>query len=483
MKYSLTFLVKIAGLIFFIFLSALPSIAQYTDQWNLTLSNATYISSDRELPFWFHSNKFGRVQNNSANSIFSIGLEKVFSGASTFDYRAKASPIARLSKDSKFFFDELFIGIKAGPFRLDAGKKRWRDGIGLSDLSMGSMVWSGNAATMPKMMLSVPEYLEVPFTRDFVAFRGYIGHGWFGDDQYVSGAFLHEKAFYLRFMPESFWLNGHIGIIHNVQWGGTHPDMGELPQGLSDFGRVFLGKSAAADRSPGGEIVNALGNTVGAYEAKLDFDIRKLRVKAYRQFFIETSVSSRIRSPWDGLWGVELEVNDATKTDWLTHFIWEHVNTKRQNAKPGEEIGADQYYANYLYRSGWTYKGRVIGLPLAYTDEVGNVRQVVNNIIVAHHFGLKGNIPISALTPNAVSYELLATYSRNYGRTTSCSGDFCDEGEANPLRTPRTDAVYTQLIVEYPLSRFVKTWGGVGVDFGSINNAVGVHIGAAYSIF
>lgn len=457
------------------------SYSQSLPGWSLEFNNYNAYTARGEVPFWFHSNQYGIYDQNSSNLILSLDTQKRIHEDAWLDYGLGIETIGRISDHSDAFFNQLYLELKIDFLNIYTGKKKWRDGLWTSDLSLGSMVWSSNAATMPKLMLYMPEFVSVPWTKDYLAFKAYLAHGWFEDHRFVKDTYLHEKAFYLKLMPHDFFAHGYIGAIHNVQWGGTHPTLGKLPQGADDFGRVFLGKSAEAGRSPGGEVVNALGNTVGAYEAMLELNFNSIDIQAYRQLFIETSVSADFRSPWDGIWGLKLNLQKAGSA-WIKQFIWEHVNTKKQNAKPGEEIGADQYYANFLYRDGWTYKGRILGLPLVTLREADGRKRIINNIILAHHFGFEGIVPISFIE-NPISYKVLATYSRNYGRTTNCSNDFCDEGADNPLRTSRRDQYYTQFLLDYKPSKKIRIWGAAGADFGELPDEFGLFLGFSYSVF
>ena len=79
--------------------------------------------------------------------------------------------------------------------------------------------------------------------------------------------------------------------------------------------------------------------------------------------------------------------------------------------------GADNYFNNSGYRSGWTYYGRTIGLPLFFPAGThagtwtgsGVTLGVENNRIRAHHIGIAGKLFRRA------PYKLMLTYSQNYG--------------------------------------------------------------------
>ena len=89
------------------------------------------------------------------------------------------------------------------------------------------------------------------------------------------------------------------------------------------------------------------------------------------------------------------------------------MNQSGPQAASDSTYGWDNYYNHYIYQSGWTYSGRVIGNPLFtlgsnpghYNDRI----YIVNNRLIAHHIGLSGDF-----SPQ-IKYKLLATFSKNYG--------------------------------------------------------------------
>jgi len=449
-------------------------------EWKSEIRSVTTVNSGGDLPFWMHTNKFGTIDPGSSGGLFGINAHKSISGEGLFEYGAGIDAIGRASENSELFLHEIYGEVRFGFVRFYAGKKEWRDGIWKSDLSLGSMVWSGNAPTMPKIMLSIPEYVAIPGTKGFASIKGYFGHGWMGDDRFVEGAFLHEKAAYLKLMPDDFPVNGHLGVIHNVQWGGTHPTLGKLPQSFGDFLRVTAAQAGEAESAPGTDVINALGNTVGAYEARLDVDLNEVKIKAYKQFYIESGPSAGFRNPWQGKYGLKLNLSESGP-EWVSNILWEHVNIKRQDAKSDETDGADQFFDNSIYRSGWTRKGRMLGFPLVTIGEFNGREEIVNNIIIAHHVGAEGVLPLK-IADRPLNYRVLVTYSRNYGRTTNCRNEFCSPDVENPLRTPRRDQWYNQVELSTSLNERINVRSSVALDVGALSDEVGVLLGVSYRI-
>ncbi len=105
--------------------------------------------------------------------------------------------------------------------------------------------------------------------------------------------------------------------------------------------------------------------------------------------------------------------------------------------------------------------GRTLGLPLILPDPTGERDGVVNNIIVAHHLGLEGQ-----LTPR-LAYRTLLTYSRNYGARDNCNDNGCF-GEAT-LITPRRDQVSWLLELYGPLTPHLDLHAALAFDAGAVH--------------
>jgi hypothetical protein len=232
----------------------------------------------------------------------------------------------------------------------------------------------------------------------------------------VDSPYLHEKHAYLRVLPERLPVQAHGGIIHAAMWGGTSPAFGRLPDGVDDYLRVVTAQGASVSDAPTeGEVNNVIGNALGIYDFGLTFDLGPVSGRAYRQFYLEDTPSTRFRSPWDGLWGVRL-TRSGDEPPVVEEIVWQHLYSKRQDARwdLGQVGGRAQYYNHSLYTSGWTYQGRTLGTPLFLVKDLSV--GIYNNIVVAHHVGVRGTVA-------GTDYRLLGAYSRNYGACADNSGD------------------------------------------------------------
>jgi hypothetical protein len=370
-----------------------------TGVWFLTNLNGF----NEELPYWSHVNQDGRIDQYSANALNYIEWKAKLYDNSVFDLNIGGSLTSRVSESSTVFFDQAYVDLKISNFRIMGG--RYIDPLALKEdeLSTGSFMYSRNAIPIPKVAFATDGFVGVPGTNGIVRYNGLFAHGWFDNDRHVKDAYLHEKYFYLSIKYAFFDVRG--GIVHNVQWGGVSDSRGELPSGGQTFWEVITATGSSDENAPGGEQSNAVGNSIAAYEFSLGLSFDDFDLNAYRLFYLEDKVSTRFRSPWDGIWGLSVKPKDSKL---IQNFIWEHINTKRMDSYDWEPRGTASYYNNGIYRTGWTYQGRVIGNPMLLTDGT-NERPIYNNIIIAHHLGVSGQLS------KMINYKMLYTFSRNYG--------------------------------------------------------------------
>lgn len=417
------------------------------------------------LPFWLSANQFGVIPASGAsvNARLSYGI--AHDDSARFSYAAGADFIGRAAVDPTFFFQQLYGELKWGPFLLRAGRKEETRGEVHPSLSLGSMILSNNAAPITGISISWPAYLVVPGTGTFLAVKGHFKHGWIDGYRIATRPMLHAKSLYVRFGKSSWPIKGWAGILHYNMWGGRHrnENIGDLPSSFEDFLRVIFIQGASSNTSVNGEITNVLGNSVGAYDFGLALQRPGYSFMLYRQFYLEDTVATRFRSPWDGIWGFGVKRLQGPFI--FEEILYEHVNLKQQGSKAGEPRGTDNYYNHFIYSGGWTHRGRTLGTPaiLMRPDQVG----VFNNILLAHHLALRG-----ALLP-ALRYELRLTYSRNYGANSifrSNAFGFTMEGARFDAAR---DQFYTSLDLAYqtratlPVSVFTRLgydWGDVLTD-------------------
>ncbi len=378
----------------------------YSDSLSVVIGLSNYMNISNQssaLPFWFHSEKYGVVDQSSANSILSSEVATRFINTGFVKIDAGADLIIRGAKNNSVFFNQVFLDATIGGFKLTGGKFYDPQAQFENELSTGSLMVSRNASPMPKIAFYTDDFITVPFLQGYINYKGYFSHGWQNDDRFTKGVYVHQKYFYMNLDIGFLYASG--GITHNAQWGGENETSGKFPRDFNAFKDILFARGSSSSEALPGEQANVAGNSIATYDFRAATRIRAVEFYASRIFYLEDGHSRHFRSPWDGIWSAGFIFKKARS---VQKIHYEHLNFKRQDSYAFEPYGTASYYNHWLYRTGWTYEGRVIGNSLALSD--GSLdRPVYNNIIIAHHIGIKGVID------NNIDYTFKYTYSRNYG--------------------------------------------------------------------
>ncbi|WP_341476630.1 capsule assembly Wzi family protein [Salinibacter altiplanensis] len=338
------------------------------------------------------------------------------------DYAVGVDVVGRASDNPTLHAQQLYGRLRYRGLQLTAGWKKQTVGRVDTARSLGGITRSENATPLPKVSVSTPGYVPVPGTDGFLGVKGYLAHGWLDGDRVVRSPFLHEKYGYLRILPVRWPVTLHAGLIHHAVWGGTPTEVvagreeGAFRDGFEQFGRVFFATRDSDERGP---------DHIGNYDFSVDVAAGPVEAQVYRQFFFEDAPGLWFRNVWDGLWGMSLRRPGGPTL--VEAVLYEHFRFIRQNAKfaEGQRAGADRNFSQTLFRSGGTYRGRTIGLPLvtppANTPGVpGDRPGIANSLVVAHHVAVEGTVHQPGL-----SYRLTGTYSENSGSKSLCSDADC----------------------------------------------------------
>jgi hypothetical protein len=346
-------------------------------------------------PFWHYANTRGQFRPGAtADWVSGASVVMPFRKGKKLDVSIGAETVGRVSDATNtLHFLRLYGKVQYRGLRLNVGRFSETIGATQPSLSMGSMMVSRNAPPVPKIKLFTPSYVDAPFTSGHLQVRGRWSDGLLSADRTVERARLHQKTLYLKINVGP--LAGSGGLVQNTIWGGK----GQSNE-LIDYLHLFVGSQAGTEQDS-----NRVGNTVAAYNFALQYIMDDWRLQATRLFYLEDSVSMRFRSPWDGMWS--LGFRRTNERGWINGVLYEHVNTIKQDAPPGVPRGRASYYNHFIFESGWTYEGTVLGNPLIVFSPTED--QVVNNMIVAHHLGVRG------APADGLGYTVRLTYSRNYG--------------------------------------------------------------------
>ena len=437
------FLVCIA----FFFFQNIELIAQNNNSWTSSYSSKAVVNlSDRDTPFWGWANQNGLVDPNSSNLLNSITLSspnmKVIRGLKASFH---SELLSRFSEENTFFFPELYGALATENFDLRIGRFFRTQVLGQDNTNtIGSLLIGNNANALTGFEFRNKRFLSVPLFQGYLKYKFTFGNYLLPNNRFVEDAFFHSKDFYLQLHIGRYRLSA--GIIHNVFWGGISPTVGRLPSSLSDFRRAIFNNSAGSG-APSGEQINRLGNSVSGYDYAMSYRFDSFDVQISKLFFIEDRPASRHRSPFDGQWNATFNLKSGRFID---QIVYDHVNTKRQDAKFFEPFGRANYYTHSIYRSGFTNGNFVLGNPLIefnFGDD--GINRSVNNVLVAHHIGIQGQFS------EKVFYTQKITYSRNYGVCFDqlvvpggCDFEPEDGVELIPLSELREDAYYFSSSIE-----------------------------------
>jgi len=315
-----------------------------------------------------------------------------------------------MNSSEMIFINTAYFKLKKNNLFVSFGRKKFdRDSF---ILSSGSLIESSNAIPIPKVSFGIDQYHEVEIGKIQFSLKGNFAHGWLDKGQYIKAPFLHEKSLYLKknlFDGYSF----SFGLAHKALWAGETIIHGKQPGGIKDFIRVFFARPGS-EKSIAQEKENTLGNHLGIWDFSIEKEYNNKLIKIYLEHPFEDESSARwILNEFDGKYGISVS---QKKSNLLSNFVYEYLNTMDQSGKEGASdstYGWDNYYNHYIYQSGWTYYGRIIGNPLftlgsnkgRYSDGI----YIINNRIKAHHIGLSGSFIKN------INYRILYTYSENYG--------------------------------------------------------------------
>ena len=374
---------------------------------------------------------------------------------SRIDWGAGLEGIGQVGASSGVLLSEGYIKARLGVVEFFAGRRKQVFGLAQSPLSSGSFSWSRNALPMPRVQLSTVGYVPVPFTRGFVAVDAFFAHGWFGNQTYVQGAYLHQKALSVRLGKPTARFRVYGSFNHQVQWAGYAPFLeadptasfgGQIANSLEAYYNVVVATKSDALKNLAKFTTydqNRVGDHRGSAEAALELNLNRWTVLAYQQHFYD--IGRKLLNGTnieDGLYGVRLRNKRPNRL--IDDLVLEVFNSQSQGYTHfGKVLGgeAENYFLNGQYPDGWSYRGRTIGTPFitqtadtnpalggvgfsgyrADGSRIDGVYGINNNRVLAFSWGLSGSLRAaqrvrsSQRAPMPWRYQLKMSYSQNHG--------------------------------------------------------------------
>lgn len=331
--------------------------------------------ASENLPFWMYTNTNTRA-NALTNASGYAFAKAQYELNETSQIEVGVGVMYRDGFVDRFQRNELFARYSNTWLQATMGAKNPTQAYDGLSTSNGNILWSGNNRAIPGITLESPKPINLGryLTLDYG-----LGHYSLNDDRYVEDTRVHYKKVGIGVKLNA--KNRIKGtVLHYAQWGGKHPLLGQLPDGLSDFVKVVFAQSAG-DNAEFNEQVNALGNHIGSFDFEYEYSSEIGTFNAYHLHLFEDGSGTAFKNFPDGIWGITY----APKDKKLKRILYEYVHTTDQSSGEGRSAG-DNYFSNKGYRSGWTYEGNTIGLPfILLNPETG--LGISNNLIKAHHFG------------------------------------------------------------------------------------------------
>ncbi|MCK8495376.1 capsule assembly Wzi family protein [Spirosoma sp. RP8] len=432
-----------------------PSLVQsrtIPSRWGGFVEAGGLASSSGVTPFWMQTNQYGVVPKATPTGLIRLNVNRSY-GRDSLTNRRKTDLgygvelAGQVGQVNQLLVVEAYVKARWGIAEIFAGRRRQRVGLAESALSSGSYIWSGNTLPIPQVQIGFPEYVPIGFTKGWVALKGFIGHGWFGDDGYVRGSYLHHKAIFVRLGRPQAKVQFYGAFTHFAQWGGYAPFLeqdptssfnGQIAQSWDAFVNVVLPfkTDALKDRTKFTTFdQNRVGDHRGTAEVAVDIKLAQGTLRAYQQHFYDLGRKLyNFRNIEDGLYGLRY-VRDTPK-GFLREAVLELFNSGNQGVLQfGRSLGgeAENYFLNGQYPASWSYQGRTIGTPFitqssdaasnlpripfsGYTADnqlIEGVHGTNNNRVWALYGALSGR-----LSPRW-AIESKVSFSRNYGTFSS----------------------------------------------------------------
>ncbi|MBE8719334.1 hypothetical protein [Sphingobacterium pedocola] len=482
---------SIALLVIILFMTS-QGVAQnkFADSLRLQVGSQVQVASEGFQPLWSKANRFGMASNKQFDQItwmevsnsHHLGTMRLLSDSASPLQLSYGATVFNAEHYDRVVLQQGFAQLKYKEWFIRGGRHRdlWDDLD--PELSMGSLGTSGNALPIPKITLGIDDYINIPFTKGTLQFKGMIGHGWLGDNRFME-SWLHEKSFYGRINLGKWKPYG--GVQHYTEWGGQRPSENiYLDRSFKGFLDVLFVQEANDGSLPteeelAGRRPNRAGDQRGVAELGVYYENEKAKVHVYNQTPFESGKGVDIRN-MDRFVG--LHIVNKNEHSILRDIVAEFIYTKQMEDFGGSEM--QSYYNNGPMKTGWEYEQLVIGNPL-FTNREGasnylptqpynwnGTEQIPGNANIINNRLVGGNIATRVKLNETWRLRAKLTGVMNYGAR-NFEG-FYGNGEG-------LFQTHALLEVNYRRGQWLFR-GNVAGDFGELYENVGGSLGVQYSL-
>lgn len=274
---------------FILLLLATPALAQEgAKDFQYRVEMAGTVSSGTYAPLWLTANRFGMESEKPNSGYLRAGLEWHRQLRRGWRIDAGLDLAGGVKQTSDFWIQQAYADISWKMLTLSIGSKE-RMGFPLeknSELTSGWMAEGPNMRPIPQVRAEIKDYLSIPGTRNWVAFKGHLAYGSFTDSYwqkdfcgvnqtYTKNALYHSKSLMFRLgNKEKLPVEFEFGLFMATQFGGdqyqkladgTSQLVVDMPDGVKAYWHAFFPTAGGSD-TPAGEQVNVEGKHVGKLE-------------------------------------------------------------------------------------------------------------------------------------------------------------------------------------------------------------------------
>lgn len=416
--------------VFLLLLYCSSSWAQ-TENYHASLEAQGVLTTQDHVPFWLRADRFGSIPLPGTSGSLIASARKDYSKDDRLvDWGAAFQVRGDLGTISRATLIEGYVKARLSIFEFKGGRDKDFTGLVDSTLSSGSFAVSGNALGIPKVQLAIPEFWSLPFFGGLFSIKGNFAYGWFGQEPVQSSKFVkstngyyHQLSFYGRLGKPDWRLKLYGGFNHQVMWGDEKSVTGAAYKlsPFKTFEYAVIGKTYQGSK---------VGNHIGSIDLALDYYFDGVKLSLYRQNFYDEGALAKLANIADGLNGISLTntaFNDDDEDDDGFHserglrwhkVVFEFFYSKDQAGYPWSKptkSGDENYYNNFEYYNGWSYKGQAIGNPFITpypSTRAGLPNDPTdyfnNNRVVALYAAVESSL-------NSFRFTVKGSYSFNYG--------------------------------------------------------------------
>ncbi|WP_295714274.1 capsule assembly Wzi family protein [Mucilaginibacter sp.] len=438
------------------------------------------------VPFWLRSNQFGSIPLSGTSGSLIGKIRKDYDTTKTFGWGASFEGRGNIGQGSQFILVEGLVKAHAGIFELKAGRSK--DVVGLVDsLSSGSFPVSGNALGIPQISLSIPNYYSIPILGKLFAVKGAFANGYVGDVHVNSGRrsgknrnYFLSNSVYVRVGQPSWRFKFLAGYNHEALWGDEKHVFPRFDlSGWETYKYVVTGKVYQGSK---------VGNHLGSLDLGAEYKFDALTLLIYKQSFFDKGGLGSLANIQDGLNGISLINNEKNNTG---NFYWKKavfelfysVNQAGALDAKSTKSGAEDYYNNYEYLQGWSYKNLALGNPFITTtlDARSNLVRSDNQFFVNNR--VKAFYGAAQFYAFKWFYTGKLSYSVNYGTYATGSEPYRGVGgikQPSPIAFGKINQVSAYLEGLRPLKNGYNIGYDIGYDKGGLlYNSFGVILKAS----